>query len=61
VLSALRELVDWSTVEKEVEATLDQQWLSNVKKEMKRKTEPLGHDFETLVTFKQYCNKKDSF
>jgi len=61
VLSAFREKVDWSRVEKEVEATLDQQWLSNVEKEMKRKTEPLGHDFETVDTFKQYCDKKDSF
>lgn len=61
VLSAFREQADWSTVEKEVESTLDRQWLSNVKKEMKRKTEPIGHDFEAVVTFKQYCDKKDSF
>ena len=40
-------------MEKEVEATLDRQWLSNVKKQMKRVTEPFGHDFEAVVTFKQ--------
>ena len=48
-------------MEKEVEATLERQWLSNVKKQMKRDTEPFGHDFEAVVTFKQYCDKKDSF
>lgn len=52
VLSAFREQADWSTVEKEVESTLDRQWLSNVKKEMKRKTEPIGHDFEAVVTLR---------
>ena len=61
IMSAFREKADWATVEKEVEATLDRQWLSNVKKQMKRDTEPLGHDFEAVVTFKQYCDKKDSF
>jgi len=61
IMSAFREKADWATVEKEVEATLDRQWLSNVKKQMMRDTEPFGHDFEAVVTFKQYCDKKDSF
>ena len=53
MLSVFCDKADWATVEKKVEATLDWQWLSNVKKEMKRDTEPLGHDFEAVVTFKQ--------
>jgi len=55
------EKADWSTVEKEVEDTLDWQWLSIAKKQMKRDTEPFRHDFEAVVTFKHYFDKKDSF
>ena len=28
---------------------------------MKKETEPLGHKFKALVTFRQYCDKKDEF
>jgi hypothetical protein len=42
-------------------ATLDRKWLSNLKQKMKNDMEPVGHDFEAVVTFKQYCDKKDEF
>ena len=61
MLSVFRDKADWATVEKEVEATLDRQRLSNVKKQMKRDTKPLGHDFAAVVTFKQYCDRKAIF
>ena len=60
-MSAFREKADWATVEKEVEATLDRQWLANEKKQIKRDNELFGHDFEAVVTFKQYCDKKDNY
>ena len=55
------EKANWALVEEEVEDSLDRQWLSTVKKQLKRDMEPFGHDFEAVVTFKQYCDKKDSF
>ena len=60
IMSAFREKADWATVE-EVEATLDRQWLANEKKQIKRDNELFGHDFEAVVTFKQYCDKKDNY
>ena len=44
-----------------MEATLDRQWLANEKKQIKRDNELFGHDFEAVVTFKQYCDKKDNY
>ena len=59
ILSAFRERSDWQKVEKEVEATLDRKWLANLKSKLKNDLEPVGHDFESVVTFKEYCDKKD--
>ena len=28
---------------------------------MKKNIEPVGHNFEAVVTFKQYCDQKDKF
>ena len=53
------EKADWSTEEKEVEDTLDWQWLSIVKKHMKRDMELFRHDFEAVATFTQYFDKKE--
>ena len=61
VLSAFRQMADWGSVKKQVEATMDKEWISNMKKKIKRDTEPVGHDFEAVVTFKQYCDKKDEY
>ena len=61
VLSAFRQQLDWSEVEKEVESTLDRNWISNIKKKAKREMQPVGHDFEALAVFKEYCDKKDVY
>ena len=61
ILSTIRQQCDWRDVEKQAEATLDKQWISNEKKKLKKDIEPLGHNFEAVVTFKQYCDEKDEF
>ena len=61
VLSAFRRGEDWQSVRKKVESTMDKQWLSNIKKKIKRDMEPVGHDYEAIITFKQYCDKNDIF
>ena len=45
-------------VEKQVENTMDRNWIANTKK--KRDMEPAGHDFEAVTVFKVYCDKKDT-
>ena len=61
VLSAFRKQLDWSEVEKEVESTLDRTRISNIKKKVKREMQPVGHDFEAVAVFKEYCDKKDVY
>ena len=61
VLSAFRKQLDWSEVEKEVESTLDRNWISNIKKKVKKESQPVGHDFEAVAVFKEYCDKKDIY
>ena len=61
IISAFRQQSDWRDIEKQAEATLDRQWISNEKRKIKNDIEPVGHNFEAVVTFKQYCDKKDEF
>ena len=61
LLSAFLAKENWSEVDKAVEATLNTQWLSSVKKEMKRETEPECTDLAGVVDFKQYADKRDKF
>ena len=61
IISALRDKSDWRAVEKQAESTLDTEWISREKKQMKKNIEPVGHNFEAVVTFKQYCDQKDKF
>ena len=61
VLSAFRQELDWNEVEKRVESTLDRNWIANTKKKFKKEMEPVGHDFEAVAVFKEYCDKRDKF
>jgi len=61
ILSALHEKSDWREVERQVEATLDRKWISNEKQKMKKDIEPVGHNYEAVVTFKEHCDKRDQF
>ena len=44
-----------------MEGTLDKKWISNEKQKMKKDIEPVGHNFEAVVTFEEYCDKKDQY
>jgi len=50
-LSAFQKGEDWQSVKKQKESTMDKQWLSNTKKKVKRDREPVGHDYEAVITF----------
>lgn len=52
---------NWYAVENHTEATMDEKWISNMKTKTKKEMEPVGHDFEAVLIFKEYCDKKDNF
>ncbi|KAK3735687.1 hypothetical protein QZH41_003353 [Actinostola sp. cb2023] len=59
VLSAFKQQMDWDTVEKEALSTIDKERIANIKRRVKKDIEPFGHNYEAVVSFKQYCDKKD--
>ena len=60
VMSLLRTGEDWDKVEKEATQLLDIKWIANQKQSVRQEIHPSGENFEAVVTFKQYCDKKDS-
>lgn len=60
VMSSLRTEEDWEKVEKEATQLLDRKWIANQKQSVRQEIHPSGENFEAVVTFKQYCDKKDS-
>lgn len=61
VLSAFHQKLDWADVEREAASAINKKWISNVKEKVKKDIEPHGHNFEAVVSFKEYCDKKDPF
>lgn len=60
VMSSLRTEEDCEKVEKEATQLLDRKWIANQKQSVRQEIHPSGENFEAVVTFKQYCDKKDS-
>ena len=61
VLSAFRGQRDWRDLEKAAASAIDKKWISKAKEKVKKDIEPHGHNFEAVVSFKEYCDKKDPF
>ena len=59
VLSAFQREIDWDEVDKEAAASMDKKRISNIKQKVKRDIEPFGHNFEAVVSFKEYSDKWD--
>ena len=59
VHSAFQREMDWDEVEKEAAASMDKKRISNIKQKVKRDIEPFGHNFEAVVSFKEYSDKRD--
>ena len=57
VLSAFHQQLDWADFEKEAASAINKKWVSNVKEKVKKDIEPHGHNFEAVVSFKEYCNE----
>ena len=52
--------MDWTAVEKEVASTIDKKRISYIKEQEKSNIQPLGHNFEAVIAFKEYCDEKDT-
>ena len=61
VVSALQQQLNWEAIEKEASSTINRKWVDNMKQKIKKDIEPFGHNFEAVVAFKEFCDKKDSF
>ena len=59
VMSAFQQQMDWSAVEREASAVMDKKRVSNMKQKLKKDIEPFGHNFEAIISFKEYADKKD--
>ena len=59
IMSSLRKGQDWETVESTAATVMDRKWISNQKQNVKKEIHPSGENVEAVVTFKQYCDKKD--
>lgn len=59
IMACLRQEGDWNEVENAANRLLDKKWIANEKQNMKKETRPYGENFETLVTFKLYCDNQD--
>ena len=60
ILTAFQQQMDWTAVEKEVASTIDKKRISNIKQKVKSDIQPLGHNFEAVIAFKEHCDKKDT-
>ena len=61
VMSAFQQQMDWNAVEREASAVLDKKHVSNMKQKLKKDIEPFGHNFEAIVSFKEYADKKTPY
>lgn len=60
VVSALQQQLDWVAIENEASSTINRKWVDTLKQKIKKDIEPFGHNFEAVVAFKEFCDKKDS-
>ena len=59
VISAFQQQMHWNAFEREASAVLDRKRVSNMKQKLKKDIDPFGHNFEAIVSFKEYAVKKD--
>jgi hypothetical protein len=60
-VSSLRSEQDWSKIDTQATQLMNRKWIANQKSAVRRDVNPLGENFEGLVTFKKFCDKKNKF
>ena len=61
LVSSLRGGESWEKIERQADQLVDRSWIANQKRAVRRDVNPLGENFEGLVTFKHHGDKKDPF
>lgn len=61
ILHDIRQRKPWEEVKKTAKSFGDKKWISNQKQKIKNETQPYGHNFEAVATYKQYCDKRDPY
>jgi hypothetical protein len=61
LVSSLRSEQDWSKIDAQASQLVDRKWIENQKATVRKEVNPLGENFEGLVTFKNFCDRKDEF
>ena len=59
ILHDIRQRKPGEEVKKTAKSFGDKKWISNQKQKIKSETQPYGHNFEAVATYKQYCDKRD--
>lgn len=61
ILYDIRQRKPWEEVKKTAKSFEDKKWISNQKQKIKSETQPYGHNFEAVATYKEYCDKRDPY
>ena len=61
ILHDIRQRKPWGDVKKTAKSFDDKKWISNQKQKAKMETQPYGHNFEAVATYKEYCDQKDPY
>lgn len=61
ILHDIRQRKPWEEVKKTAKSFGDKKWIANQKQKIKSKTQPYGHNFEAVATYKQYCDIRDPY
>lgn len=61
LVSSLRGGESWEKIDKQASQLVNRSWIANQKRAVRRDINPVGENFEALVTFKHHCDKKDPF
>lgn len=61
ILHDIRQRKPWEDVKKTAKSFGDKKWISNQKQKIKSETQPYGHNFEAVATYKEYCDKRDPY
>ena len=58
ILHDIRQQKPWGDVKTMAKSFEDKKWISNQKQKAKMETQPYGHNFEAVATYKEYCDQK---
>lgn len=61
LVSSMRSEKDWEKINKQASQLVNRTWIANQKRAVGREINPMRENFEGLVTFKKFCDKKNKY